>query len=461
LHNIHTRFLAATIAFAAFTPFLPAQTVRFDTTLGGIDVVLTPDVTPLTVANFMSYVNSGHYNKTIIHRSLNAVNNVSAVFYLIQGGGYILGPGNLPVSCNHSSVPTFICTGPVANEFKASNVRGTLAMALYGSDINSATDQWYFNASDNSGALDSQNFTVFGSVANGASLAVMDAINNLTTYTYYAGAEANFANLPLQNYVSGLIKTTNYIFVNSIAPIQPAATTAGMVSAASFASSATNGISPGELLTLFGTQLGPTQVATLTVNTSNLVDSILQGTQVTFNGVPAPMIFTATGQIAFVAPYGIANSATVDVVVSYLGIQTSKMTFKVVPANPAIFYNADSAGNKNAAIIRYNDSAIINTSTPASPGDVLEVYGEGYGVSTPALPDGAVIGTSLPVPVATTTLLIDGQAVPTTYVGAAPGDVNGVLQINFVVPSLKGGSHQIQIKVGSVTSPTGVVLQTQ
>lgn len=457
LLHFNTRVLPLCLAAAGL---LSAQTVRFDTTLGAIDVVLTPDVTPLTVANFMAYVNNGHYNKTIIHRSLNATNYVSAVFYLVQGGGYVLGAGNLPALCGSALAPsTFVCAPPVTNEFKASNVRGTIAMAQYGGDINSATDEWYFNTSDNSGSLDSQNFVVFGKVANSAGLAVMDAINNLPTYAYNAGQEANFANLPLQNYASGLIRPANYIFVNSIAPIKPVTSASGVQDAASFASTSSVGIAPGEFITLYGTQLGPTSVATLTVNGSNLVDTILQGTQVTFNGVPGPMIFTSTGQIATIAPFGISNSSTVNVVVSYLGIQTASMQFKVVAANPAVFYNVDGSGNKNAAIVRV-DGTVITAASPASVGDVLELYGEGYGIANPSLADGGVVAGAYNIPV---TLMIDGQPVPTLYTGAAGGEVNGVLQINFAVPAgTKPGAHQIQYKLGinGPISQSGITLTT-
>ena len=425
---------------------LDAQTVRFDTTLGGIDVVLTPDVTPATVANFMSYVTAGAYSKTIIHRSLNSTNQTQA-FYLIQGGGYAL-QGILPVL-----IPA---NAPVVNEFKLSNTRGTIAMAQFAGDINSATNQWYINTSDNSGSLDPQTFTVFGNVANDASLAVMDAINAVPTYVFNAGPNANFANLPLtNNYVLGQIpRSANYVFVNSVAPVTPTDSAAGVESAATFASSSTTGISPGEIVTLFGQQLGPTQLTTLTVNSSGLVDTTLQGTQVLFNGVPGPMIFTSSGQVAVVAPYSIASLSTVNVVVSYLGIQTSPIQFKVVPANPGLFTLPNS---KDAAIVRVLDGSVVSTASPASPGDTLELFGEGYGVVSPGLPDGAVV-SAFPVPA---TLLIDGQPVSTLYAGGAGGDVNGVLQVNFIVPQLTAGAHKIQIQVGSAVSPAGVNLQTK
>ena len=399
------------------------------------------------------------YVNTIIHRSLTIAAAVPP--YIIQGGGYALGPGTIP-----SLIPQ---NAAVANEFSISNTRGTLAMALYGSNIDSATNEWYFNTADNSSYLDSQDFTVFGNVANAASLAVMDAINALITWSVNFGADATFANLPLQNYscpnasACPLVKPANYIFVNSVTPLSPATTAASVADSATAASINSTGISPGQIITIYGTNLGPTLVTTLTLDsTGTLVTTSLDGTQVLFNGIPGPMIFTSDGQIGVIVPYGIANQSTVNVVVSYLGLQTNPAQFKVVPANPGLF-TLNESGKGDAAIIRVSDSSVISTTNPASVGDTLELYGEGYGVATTntSLPDGTVVVGTLPVPNATTVLLIDGQPVPTIYAGGAGGEVNGVLQINFTVPKLTPGSHQVQVKVGSATSPVGVTLQTQ
>jgi uncharacterized protein (TIGR03437 family) len=250
-----------------------------------------------------------------------------------------------------------------------------------------------------------------------------------------------------------LPRSANYILVNSIAPIAPADSAAGVVNAATFASSSTNGISPGEIVTLFGQQLGPTQLTTLTVNSSGLVDNTLQGTQVLFNGVPGPMIFTSSGQVAVVAPYSIAGLSTVNVIVSYLGTQTAPLQFKVVPVNPGLFALGSS---KDAAMVRI-DGSVVSTSNPAAPNETLELFGQGYGAISPGLPDGAVVNGPLPVPA---TLLIDGQPVNTLYAGGAGGDVNGVLQINFTVPQLPAGAHRIQVQVGSAVSPA-LNLQTK
>jgi uncharacterized protein (TIGR03437 family) len=425
-----------------FVPFLfalalSAQTVRFNTTLGNIDVVLTPDVAPNTVANFMNYVSSGAYSNTIFHRSLNLAENPTSGFYLIQGGGYVV-KNHLPF--------LFQPNDPVANEFKTSNTRGTLAMALQGTDINSAQDEWYFNTVDNSAALDSQSFTVFGNVADDAGLAVMDSINAIPTFTF-----DGLSNFPLINYTAGrTVVDTNYVYVNSIVQL-PAVT-----SAATFTANSSTGISPGEILTLFGRNLGPAQLATLTVNTAGRVDTTLAGTQVLFNNIPGPMIFTSSGQVAVVAPYSIAGLGIVSVTVSYNGVQTTPLQFNVVAANPGLF-TLNNSGKGDGAIVRL-DGSVVSTASPASPGDTVELYGEGYGVVSGGLPDGAVVNGPLPVPAV---LLIDGQSVSTLYTGGAGGDVNGVLQVNFKVPQLTAGSHQIRVQVGSAMSPTGVTLQTK
>jgi uncharacterized protein (TIGR03437 family) len=417
-----------------FVPFffalaLSAQTVRFNTAAGNIDVVLAPDIAPKTVANFLNYVNSGAYNNTIIHRSIPG--------FVIQGGGYVI-KNHIPF--------LFPPNDPVANEYKTSNTRGTIAMALQGSDINSAQDQWFFNLVDNSSTLDSQSFTVFGNVADDASLAVMDFLSTIPTFTFNG-----LSNFPLLNYTAGrTVADTNYVYVNSIVQL-PAVT-----NAATFSTNTSSGISPGEILTLFGRDLGPAQLATLTVNSAGRVDTTLAGTQVLFNNVPGPMIFTSAGQVAVVAPYSIAGVGTVDVAVSYNGKQTTPIQFNVVPANPGLF-TLNNSGKGDAAIVRL-DGSVVSTASPASVGDTVELYGEGYGSVSPGLPDGAVVTGPLFV---SATLLIDSKQVDTLYAGGAGGDVNGVLQVNFKVPQLTPGSHQIQVKVGNATSPAGVTIQTK
>jgi peptidyl-prolyl cis-trans isomerase A (cyclophilin A) len=181
-----------------------ATTVRMMTTLGLIDIQLYDTATPLTVANFLQYVNSGAYTNSMIHRSVPG--------FVIQGGGFIWSDTS-PVA----AIPT---AAPVQNEYSASrsNVRGTIAMAKLGTDPNSATSQWFFNLANNSANLDSQNggFTVFGRVI-GNGMSVVDAIAALPVRDANGSNPSGpFGALPLVTLpTNGVITKPNLVLVTS------------------------------------------------------------------------------------------------------------------------------------------------------------------------------------------------------------------------------------------------------
>jgi len=154
-----------------------AEKVRMVTNLGNIDIVLFDDIAPITVANFLKYINDGDYVNTLIHRSIPG--------FVIQGGGWTI---------NGSSIYPVEKNPPIVNEFSHSNLRGTIAMAKLPDDPNSAT-------ADNSANLDFQNggFTAFGQLTE-QSLAVMDAIASLNVYDASEALNSSaFTNLPLLN----------------------------------------------------------------------------------------------------------------------------------------------------------------------------------------------------------------------------------------------------------------------
>jgi cyclophilin family peptidyl-prolyl cis-trans isomerase len=169
--------------------------------------------TPLTVANFLGYVDRGDYTNTIIHRSARTLTNDP---FVVQGGGFRAPTvaSNLP-----GGVPPTIAAGPpVANEPGNTNVRGTIAMAKVGSDPNSATNQWFVNLGDNSANLDFQNggFTAFGRVLGGGMTAV-DAMAAVPTYDF----GSPFDDLPLRNAPATLpdgyvVQPSQYVTLPSI-----------------------------------------------------------------------------------------------------------------------------------------------------------------------------------------------------------------------------------------------------
>jgi cyclophilin family peptidyl-prolyl cis-trans isomerase len=152
--------------------------VIIKTSLGDIKVKLAADKAPLSVANFLAYVDAGHYNGTIFHRVIDG--------FMIQGGGF---------DAQMSQKPTKAAIkNEAANGLK--NKRGTLAMART-AIVDSATSQFFINVKDNDfldfRAPNPQGFgyCVFGEVVEG--LDVVDKIKSVKT-----GVKAGMSDVPLE-----------------------------------------------------------------------------------------------------------------------------------------------------------------------------------------------------------------------------------------------------------------------
>jgi cyclophilin family peptidyl-prolyl cis-trans isomerase len=161
--------------FAAFSYFLartPAKSdgktvvVVMETSAGTVEIELNAEKAPITVKNFLDYVDDKFYDGTTFHRVIET--------FMIQGGGFK--PGLEKKNTGK----------PIKNEAGngLSNVRGTIAMART-NDPNSATAQFYINVEDNSRTLDkndeSAGYCVFGKVTKG--MDVVDQIKAVKTHT--------------------------------------------------------------------------------------------------------------------------------------------------------------------------------------------------------------------------------------------------------------------------------------
>ena len=207
-----------------------SNAVRLTTVLGTIDIALFGQQKPITVTNFLKYVDQGRYflrdpvtNQTassFIHRSIPG--------FVIQGGGFIgtVDPSPTPGAPADSVKPTQVLSfGAIQNEPGISNKRGTIAMAQNGANPNSATSQWFINLADNT-SLDTQTinngvpsgpYTVFGKVVNNTMTAV-DAIAALPRFN----AGAPFDTIPLRNYTSGnFVRVLNLVSIPGISQISP------------------------------------------------------------------------------------------------------------------------------------------------------------------------------------------------------------------------------------------------
>lgn len=155
--------------------------VKVDTNLGSFVIELDEQKAPITVKNFLNYVNEGYYSETLFHRVIPG--------FMVQGGGFT------------TDFVQKTTKAPIQNEANNGlhNLRGTVAMART-SDPNSASAQFFINVADNS-FLDYTSptpqgwgYAVFGRVVEG--MDIVDAISKQKT-----GTRAGHADVPTNNVV--------------------------------------------------------------------------------------------------------------------------------------------------------------------------------------------------------------------------------------------------------------------
>lgn len=203
--------LSAVISYLLALPINGYSTVvQFQTVAGTFEVVLFDEQVPVTVDNFLTYVEDQSYNNSIVHRSVEN--------FIIQGGGYRI---NLEDGVYSTvGIPT---NDSIDNEAYFSNVRGTIAMAKLNNDPHSATSQWFINLTNNSANLDVQNggFTVFGQVIE-PGMEVVEAIANYNTVNIQS-----FNSFPVISYsdedaANGVeLLPENFVSIDSIIVIDP------------------------------------------------------------------------------------------------------------------------------------------------------------------------------------------------------------------------------------------------
>ena len=152
-------------------------TVEFKTSQGDIRIELNDEKAPITTANFLEYVDSGHYDGTIFHRVINN--------FMIQGGGFT---PDMKQKKTRASIK---------NEWRngLKNVNGSIAMARLGGDPDSASAQFFINVKDN-GFLDQPQgdgaaYAVFGKVVSG-----MDVVEKIKLVR--TGNKAGHENVPTE-----------------------------------------------------------------------------------------------------------------------------------------------------------------------------------------------------------------------------------------------------------------------
>lgn len=212
-----------------------------------------------------------------------------------------------------------------------------------------------------------------------------------------------------------------------------------IVNAASYVG---GGVAPGEIVTLFGSGIGPPDLVPLSLTGDRRLATILADTRIWFDGVPAPLVYVSDQQSSAIVPYAVGGQASVEVQVEYKGVRSDPAIVPVLTSRPGVF-SVDASGQGQGAILN-EDGTLNSPSNPAPRGSVISIFGTGGGEADPGVVDGQIVAgapptTSLPVSVFFDIGL--GEDGPPAkpgevlYAGGSAGSVAGLLQVNVRVPA--------------------------
>jgi uncharacterized protein (TIGR03118 family) len=210
-------------------------------------------------------------------------------------------------------------------------------------------------------------------------------------------------------------------------------------------------IAPNGWVSIYGTNLAPT---TRSWQDSDFIEDKLprelSGVSVTINGVNAYPSYISPTKVNILAPAGTAPGPA-EIQVKNGDLVSAKVNAEFQPVAPAFFMDGDHV------MATRPDGSKVNSSAPAQPGELLTLYGNGFGETNPAFPDGMVLHTTYPL-----------AASPTIYVGASQALVMsaelvaaGMYQFNIRIPEdVITGESSVIAEAGGVRSPDGALLTT-
>jgi uncharacterized protein (TIGR03437 family) len=243
-----------------------------------------------------------------------------------------------------------------------------------------------------------------------------------------------------------------------------------VLNAASFSADA---LAPGQLVTIFGRNLGPDTLAVASTD-GGTYPKTLSGTRVLFNDVAAPIIYTSAGAVSTIVPFSAIPRARADVVVEFQGKRSPPVSIYVAASAPGLF-TLDSSGRGPAAVLNVDSvTGAVSVNTPQNPaerGGIIVAYFTGAGQTDPPSSDGIVATgagrMNLPVEAGldflgasfgfgSTECAAAAGCIPVQvlYAGPAPGIVAGVIQVNMRLPDRPqtSGTHALGISVGGIWS---------
>lgn len=249
---------------------------------------------------------------------------------------------------------------------------------------------------------------------------------------------------------------------NAVRVLQPAASSAPTLTTVTNAASNQSGsLAPGEIVVLYGTGLGPAQLTLAQTAANGKIPTALAGTAVTFNGIPAPILYTSPAQVSAAVPFGVTG-ASVQVSVSYFGQASASKTLTAAAAAPGLF--TLNYSGKGQAVAINPDGNVNGASDPAPRGSQLVLLATGLGQTIPAGTDGSIATTTtLPASAVPPVVTIGAQAASVVSATGIAGQVAGTMQITVQVPAgiQPGNAVPVTLQVGGIPAAAGVTVAVQ
>jgi uncharacterized protein (TIGR03437 family) len=245
----------------------------------------------------------------------------------------------------------------------------------------------------------------------------------------------------------------------SVLPV-PKPIVAALQSAATYDKGDQANFAPGQMVIVYGTNLGPAHLDSHTVvGSNNVVSTVMDGVSILFNGIPAPMVYVSQNSCAAVVPYLAGLRPLVNVQVEYQGVRSDPLQVGAMPVEPGLF-TVNAQGSGQAAMQNQDGITANSTRAPAPPGSVVVLWGTGEGATAPPGVDGRLATNILPKPVTTCAAEIGGMAATVEYCGAAPSNMPGLFQVNARIdPSVApGDAVPVRVIIGGKASQDGVTM---
>lgn len=352
---------------------------------------------------------------------------------------------NIMVASPSPSVPA-LAVSPASLQFASTNGSTPSSQSIQIANSASGTLSWTASASDSWLAL---------SPASGTAPSTMSVAVNPV------GMAPGIYNGSIQISSSGATGSPATVAVTLVVKQTQTQTTPGTITGVTNAGGFQPGFASAAWVSIFGTNLSG---ITYTWQSSDFVNgqlpTTLQEVSVTIDGKPAYVEYISPTQINVLAPDD-ANTGNVSVQVTTNQLQSNTITGQKRQFAPAFF----TMGGNTAVAAQHADYSLAGTpglitgatTTPAKPGEVVLLYGTGFGPTNPATPTGQLV--TAPAALASQVqITIGGVNAPVAFAGLVEA---GLYQFNVTVPTVPNGNAAVVASIGGVQSQSGVSIDVQ